>query len=139
MPRHAIIPGFQYQNAPAAIDFLCNAFGFQRHAVYAHPQDPNLIMHAELVLNGNMIMLGSRRPDPPTMGYTRKSPEEAGGVTMTLVVIVDDPDGHAKHATAAGARIINAPRDNEGYPGRAYNALDTEGHVWHFTNYDPFA
>ena len=50
-----------YRNAPAAIDWLCRVFGFERHAV--HPGPDNTIMHAELTLGGGMIMLGSARPD----------------------------------------------------------------------------
>ena len=42
-------------------------------------------------------------------------------------------------AKAAGARLIREPHDNEGYPGRGYEALDGEGHVWSFGSYDPFA
>ena len=30
-----LIPCLRYADAPAAIGFLCNAFGFTRHAVYA--------------------------------------------------------------------------------------------------------
>jgi len=29
-----VIPALQYQDAPAAIDFLCKAFGFEKKAVY---------------------------------------------------------------------------------------------------------
>ncbi len=46
MPVHpAIIPCLRYKDAPAAIEFLCSAFGFTRHAVHADTQDPS-IMHS---------------------------------------------------------------------------------------------
>ena len=35
--RPDIIPCLRYENAPRAIDFLCEAFGFERHAVFADP------------------------------------------------------------------------------------------------------
>jgi len=31
--RSTVIPGHRYRNAPAAIDWLCQVFGFTRHAV----------------------------------------------------------------------------------------------------------
>ena len=30
-----IIPSLRYRDAPAAIEWLCRAFGFEKHAVYA--------------------------------------------------------------------------------------------------------
>ena len=51
-----IMPSLRYKDAPAAIDWLCQVFGFARHAVYANPD--GTIGHAELTLGGGMIMLG---------------------------------------------------------------------------------
>jgi uncharacterized glyoxalase superfamily protein PhnB len=137
--RPAIIPALRYKDAPAAIDFLCKAFGFERHVVYADDADPTLIHHAQLTLTDQMIMLGSARPTETNAVYGWKTPAEAGGVTMSLYVVIDDPDTHHKTATAAGAHIIRAPYDNQGYPGRSYEARDPEGHVWSFGSYDPWA
>ncbi|MFC3712750.1 VOC family protein [Sphingoaurantiacus capsulatus] len=137
--RHALIPCLRYKDAPAAIDFLCDAFGFERHMVFTDEQDPSLVHHAQLLLDGNMIMLGSDRPGDTRDLYRWKTPDEAGGITMCVCAVIDDPDAHAARAKAAGARIVRGPYDNEGYPGRAYDALDTEGNVWNFGSYDPFA
>src|SRR5947207_14576388 len=62
MPNSTVIPGAMYRNAPAAIDWLCDVFGFERHAV--HPGPNNTIMHAELTLGGGMMMLGTVPPQP---------------------------------------------------------------------------
>lgn len=35
--RATIIPCLRYRDAPAAIAWLCNAFGFEKHAVYPSP------------------------------------------------------------------------------------------------------
>ena len=138
--HHALIPCLRYKDAPAAIAFLCDAFGFERHAVYADDADPSIIHHAQLTLDGNMIMLGSADNGSESAKlYNWKTPAEAGGITMCVCAVIDDPDAHAARATAAGARIIRGPYDNDGYPGRAYDALDTEGNVWNFGSYDPFA
>ena len=51
-----IIPCLRYRNAPAAIDWLCAAFGFEKHAVHANPDGS--IAHAQLNFGNGMIMLG---------------------------------------------------------------------------------
>jgi len=58
-----IIPGMRYSNAPAAIEWLCNAFGFEKHLVV--PGDNNTIAHAQLTFGGGMMMLGSVRDNDP--------------------------------------------------------------------------
>jgi uncharacterized glyoxalase superfamily protein PhnB len=137
--RSPLIPCLRYQDAPAAIDFLCAAFGFERHAVYADDADPTIIHHAQLTLDGGMIMLGSDRPGGVRDLYGWKSPAEARGITMCVCVYVADPDSHAARAKAAGATLLSEPHDNEGYPGRGYDARDPEGNVWNFGSYDPWA
>ena len=136
--RPAIIPCLRYDDAPAAILFLCDAFGFLPNAVHTDGEDQRIVHHAQLVLDGNMIMLASTRDDPDDT-YRWTSPEEAGGVTMTIYIVIDDLDAHHAAAVAAGAEIIDPPRDNDGYPGRGYTACDPEGQVWSFGDYDPFA
>jgi uncharacterized glyoxalase superfamily protein PhnB len=54
-----VIPALQYQDAPAAIDFLCRAFGFTKNAVYEG--EGGSIAHAQLTLGNGMVMLGSAR------------------------------------------------------------------------------
>ena len=134
-----LFPGIRYADAPAAIDFLCNAFGFARHAVYADDTDKTLIHHAQLTLGDGMIMLGSARPDETQKLYGLKTPGEANGTTMSIYVYVPDADEHWNHAKEAGADIVTPPHDNEGYPGRGYAARDSEGHVWSFGSYNPWA
>ncbi len=134
-----LIPCLRYDDAPAAIEFLCRAFGFERHAVYADEADPRIIHHAQLTLGGAMIMLASARPGEVADLFRWRTPAAAGGITMCVCAVIADPDAHAAVARAAGADIIKGPSDNQGYPGRAYDARDPEGNVWNFGNYDPFA
>ena len=134
-----LIPCLRYRDAPAAIDFLCRAFGFERHAVYADDAEPTIVHHAQLVLGNSMVMLGSDRPGVAKDLYSWKTPEEAGGITMCVCALVEDPDSHCARARAEGAEILSGPEDNPGYPGRAYNARDSEGNVWNFGSYDPWA
>lgn len=136
--RPAIIPCLRYSNAPAAIDFLCNAFGFTRHAVYADADDPAIIHHAQLVRDGQMIMLSSGVDSEYNRAAPMVSVAKAGGNTQAPYVVIDDVDAHAARARAAGADIFREPADQD-YGGRGYCARDPEGNVWSFGSYDPFA
>lgn len=136
--RPAIIPCLRYENAPAAIDFLCRVFGFDRHAVYPNADDPNLIDHAQLVHEGQMIMLSSVTHNEYTRKARMTTAAKAGGNTMGLYVVLDDVDTHAARARAEGAEIVMPPTDQD-YGGRSYSARDLEGNAWSFGSYDPWA
>jgi uncharacterized glyoxalase superfamily protein PhnB len=138
--KPAIIPCLRYDNAPAAIDFLCAAFGFERHAVHVDESDPSIVVHAQLTDRGNMIMLSSvGRSDSEwaaKAGMTTVA--RAGGNTQAPYIVLDDVDAHAARARAAGAEIIAEPEDQP-YGGRVYSCRDPEGYVWSFGSYDPWA
>ena len=74
MPQQSLIPCLRYVDAPAAIEFLCTAFGFERYAVYADEVDPTLIHHAQLRLGNCMVMLSSARNTEATERYRWKTP-----------------------------------------------------------------
>jgi uncharacterized glyoxalase superfamily protein PhnB len=132
--RSTVIPSFRYHNAKAAIEWLSNVFGFERHAVYEGPDGS--IAHAELTLNGGMIMLGSQRDDEH--GKRFKSPIELGGVeTRSSYIVVADADAAYARAQAAGATIIR-PIQNTDYGSREFAVLDPEGHSWSAGTYDPW-
>jgi len=130
--RAAIIPTLPYRDAPAAVDWLCRAFGFTPRAV--HPNDSGGIAHAQLVLGDAMIMLGTVADDG--MGALQGPPD--GRVTQSAYVIVVDADAHHARAVAAGAEIV-FPLKSEEYGGRGYSCRDPEGHLWHFGTYDPWS
>ena len=136
MPRSLLIPNLRYEDAPAAIDFLCRAFGFERHAVIANAADPAIIDHAQLRHGDAMLMLGSAVASDWATAAPLRTVREAGGNTQTLYLVVDDPDAHAESARAAGADIFMEPHD-PGYGGRVYGARDPEGNAWSFGSYDP--
>jgi uncharacterized glyoxalase superfamily protein PhnB len=128
-----VIPALQYQDARAAIEFLCTAFGFDKKAVYEG--EGGTIAHAELTLGNGMVMLGS--VNESEYGKLLKRPGAVGGVTMSVYAVVDDVDAHYAHAKAAGAVIMREPVTQD-YGGRDYTAKDPEGHVWTFGTYDPW-
>ena len=130
-----VIPTMRYRDAPAAIDWLCRAFGFESRLVV--PDENGGVAHAQLVFGNGMIMLGSARDDE--YGKLVRPPRDAGGVsTGSPYVIVDDVDAHYARAVAAGARIVLDIEDKD-YGGRGYTCRDPEGHVWSFGSYDPWA
>jgi len=129
-----VIPALHYRDAHAAIDFLCRAFGFEKKAVYEDRD--GAIAHAELTLGNGMVMLGSVKDTE--YGKLLVRPRDAGGVTMSVYVVVADADAHFVRAKAAGAVITREPVTQE-YGGRDYTAKDPEGNVWTFGTYDPWA
>lgn len=131
-----IVPGLRYQDAPKAIDWLCRAFGFEKHLVV--PNDDGTIAHAQLTFGNGMIMLGSAGKHGNTYDELVKPASESGATpTQGLYVIVEDADAHLARARAAGAEILIDVQD-EHYGGRDYTCRDPEGNVWTFGTYDPW-
>jgi uncharacterized glyoxalase superfamily protein PhnB/uncharacterized protein YciI len=133
--RANVIPTLRYRDAAAAIDWLCEAFGFERLLVV--PGEGGTIAHAQLVFGSGMIMLGSARDDE--YGRLVKPPKDPGASnTQSPYIVVQDADRHYARAVAAGATIVMDIKD-EDYGGRGYSCRDPEGHVWNFGTYDPWA
>jgi len=128
-----IIPGMRYHDAPAAIAWLCNAFGFQRHLVV--PGENGTIAHAQLTLGNGMIMLGSAIDDE--FGQLVKVPADLGTTTQSTYIVVAEIDAHYQRAKGTGAEIVMEIADQD-YGGRLYSARDPEGHLWNFGSYDPW-
>jgi uncharacterized glyoxalase superfamily protein PhnB len=132
-----VIPSLRYRDAAKAIDWLCRAFGFERHLVV--PGEEGGIAHAQLGFGHGMIMLGSAGRHGGGYDELVQTPAEAGGTpTQGIYVIVEDADGHCARARAAGAEIV-LPLSDKDYGGRDYTCRDPEGHVWSFGTYDPWA
>lgn len=130
-----IIPSLRYRDAPAAIEWLCRAFGFEKHAVYA---DGEIVHHAQLTYGPGMIMLGSV-DNASEWGKRIVQPDEIGGrETQACSVVVSDADEHYARALAAGAQIVVDIADQD-YGGRAYTCRDLEGRLWWFGTYNPWS
>ena len=132
--RATIIPSLRYRDATTAIDWLYDAFGFERHLVV--PDGKGGVAHAQLTLGGAMIMLGSGQDG----AYERlvRSPGDVGGVTQAPYILVPDADSLCERATRAGAEIVMEIEDWD-HGGRGFSCRDPEGHVWNFGTYDPWA
>jgi uncharacterized glyoxalase superfamily protein PhnB len=129
-----VIPAMRYRDANAAIEWLCKAFGFEKHLVV--PGENGTVAHAQLSFGNGMIMLGSAREDE--FGQWVKPPRETGGIgTQNVYIIVENADAHYVRAKAAGAEIVMEVEDQD-YGGRLYACRDPEGHLWSFGTYDPW-
>jgi uncharacterized glyoxalase superfamily protein PhnB len=122
-----IFPALRYRDATVAIDWLAQAFGFERHAIHTGPD--GRVQHAELSYGGNMIMLGEAGD-----GRDGRLQEDFG--PAWLYVVVDDPDAHHERAVAAGAQVVRGMAD-EDYGSRGYTARDPEGNIGSFGTYRP--
>ncbi|MBW4655985.1 MAG: VOC family protein [Kaiparowitsia implicata GSE-PSE-MK54-09C] len=130
-----IIPTLRYDDAAAAIEWLCKAFGFEQHRVV--PGENNTIAHAELTFGNGMVMLGSVRDD--LFGQLQQPPSRVGSVVcQSPYILVDKVDQHYNRAIAAGAEIVMEIQDQD-YGGRDYSCRDPEGYLWNFGTYDPWS
>ncbi|HLJ50164.1 MAG TPA: VOC family protein [Bryobacteraceae bacterium] len=124
MSEQRIIPYLAYDDAPAAITFLCEAFGFTER--FRMPTKDGRIGHAEVAYRDNIVMLAST-----WRVAGAASPRDLAGVHTQLHCTVDDVDAHYERAREAGATIIGAPADQP-HGTRMYRAVDPEGHRWIF-------
>ena len=128
-----LYPALRYKNAGKMIDWLCEAFGFERQLVVPGPE--GVIHHAQLVLGGGMVMLGSVADSE--YGRLMRQPDEAGGCTQSIYLVVPDADAAYARAKAAGASTVMEIHD-EDYGGRGFGVQDPEGHLWYVGSYDPW-
>jgi uncharacterized glyoxalase superfamily protein PhnB len=124
MSETIIWPSIRYDDALTAIQFLVDAFGFERVAVY---ENDGRVDHAELRWpGGGGIMCGSAsRTDSSIAGL----PPGTGSV----YIATDDPISVYKRAVEAGATVVQEPRA-ESY-GTGFTVRDPEGVFWSFGTY----
>ena len=72
--RSTVISCLRYRDAPAAIEWLCNTFGFEKHLVV--PKTDGTIAHAQLSFGNGLIMLGSVQKDETDFGRLMKPPRQ---------------------------------------------------------------
>ena len=109
MPSSTVIPVLPYEDLGEAIDWLCTRFGFrERWRAGSH--------RAQLAVGDGAVAL----TEQPVSGHS------------SVMVRIDDVDGHHENAAERGARIVRAPADYP-YGERQYTAEDLAGHVWTFS------
>jgi uncharacterized glyoxalase superfamily protein PhnB len=132
--RSSVFCGHRYRKAPEMIEWLCNVFGFKRHAVYSNPNET--IAHAQLTLGGGMIFVASFS-DTESQRLLKQPDEIAGAETRHVYLLVPDADEICARARLAGAEIVLEIK-NQSYGGRGFTCRDPEGHIWNVGTYDPW-
>ena len=122
-----IVPYVLYADAPAAIEFLKSACGFELY--FSFPGPDGSVGHAELGYQDNRVMLATA-PSHADPARANGNPAHFGLVSC----YVDDVDAHHARAKAAGAKI-HAELEDKFYGDRSYSLEDPEGHLWYFTTH----
>jgi uncharacterized glyoxalase superfamily protein PhnB len=126
-----------YDDAAAAIAWLCRAFGFEVRLKVEG--EGGRIEHSELTYGDGVVMVASAGAGGGAKDWKRllASPRSLQGKgTQSIAVYVDDADAHCARARAAGARIFYEPATSDYgddyWADRSYGAVDPEGHHWWF-------
>ncbi|WP_415947460.1 VOC family protein [Streptomyces sp. KLOTTS4A1] len=116
-------------DAAAAIDFYQRAFGAREQFRIDAPDGG--ILHAEITIGRSALMLGDVSLDEAEAAAFAAPASLGGGTTVTLHVFVPDVDSLAQRAEAAGAEIIQPPKDMF-HGDRTVILKDPSGHLWVF-------
>jgi predicted enzyme related to lactoylglutathione lyase len=113
MPACTVIPELAYDDVTAAIEWLCDTFGFvERWRAGDH--------RAQLSIGDGTVAITE-----PRTSNVRPGPRD-------VIVRVPDAAAHCERARARGATIVREPRDFP-YGERQYTAEDLGGHHWTFS------
>ncbi|MFI5284160.1 MAG: VOC family protein [Candidatus Dormibacterales bacterium] len=132
-----VIPMMAYEDGPAAMDWLCRAFGFRERTRIVTSE--GRLSHGELAVGDGLIMLAT--PSPHYRGPKRHRESCAGASKWSEVpyiidgvhVYVDDVKAHFARAVEAGAMVLSPVETGDG--GLRYRAEDLEGHRWMFSQH----
>lgn len=118
---HTVIPYLAGEGAAKLIDFMERAFGAKVEARHPRPEDPEKIMHSEIVIGDSRIELGDV-----------VNPEDARRFELHLYV--EDADAVYAKAVAAGARTLHPPVDQP-YGDREASIEDPMGNYWYIATH----
>lgn len=128
-----LIPNLVYQDAPQAIEWLAEAFGFE--CTLRVEANRGGIAHAQLLHGDTMIMLSSVRDDE--FGKNFGEPSVVGANTQGIYLVVEDAQAYYDRAIGAGAETI-LPVTEQDYGGEGFTVRDCGGHIWSFGSYNPW-
>ena len=125
-----------YEDPAKAIDWLCDAFGFEVRLKVEG--DGGTIVHSELTFGEGMVMVGDATKDSSQGAKVNRASPRAidGRNTQNMMVYVDDVEAHCKVARDHGAMIVAEPATHDYgddyWADRGYECADLEGHHWWF-------
>ena len=124
----SVTPIVRYRDPRAGMEWLCRAFGFEKHEVHEGPDGE--LAHVELRHDNGIVMVSGERASQDH----HAGPAGHGWVYVTI----EDADAHYERARAAGAEIVTELTDTD-YGSRDYSARDPDGNLWSFGTYRPSA
>ena len=132
--QQTIIPHLVVSNATAALEFYSKALG-ATDIVRLPTDDGKRLLHAEMSVNGEKIMLQDHFPEYAAQHGDDgvAPPNELSGTTVTIHLWVENCDAAVKRAADAGARVTMPPWD--AFWGDRYGrVVDPFGHAWSFAH-----
>jgi PhnB protein len=117
-----VSPYLVVDGAQKAIEFYTTVLGFTERMRMPGPD--GRIGHAELELDGSVVMLADEFPE-----VGAKAPSAFGGSPVSLTVYVEDVDATFERAMEAGATVVR-PLENQFYGDRSATFDDPFGHRW---------
>jgi PhnB protein len=116
-----LTPMLTVSDAAGAIEFYKTAFGAVE---LSRQKTPTGQIVAELNIDDQAFFVVDENPRAFNF-----SPKALNGTTVRLSLVVDDPDGWARRAIAAGATEV-FPVDDQPYGMRQGRVADPYGHHW---------
>jgi len=120
-----------YRDAPAALRWLADAFGFE--VTMQYPDDRGGIMHAELRRGDVAIVVFS---DDDGSAHPTRNGETVGHGLYLALASEAEVDAAYGRASAAGAEVIWKPEPTE-WGNYRFRVLDPEGYEWTFGSHRP--
>jgi len=118
MPQAAVIPVLVYPDVRQAVDWLQRVFGFSERVRIGEAH------RAQLRAGDGAVIVADV--------HGNRQPPQAGVVTHSVMMRVENANAHFAHVTAQGARILMEPTDFP-YGERQYTVEDLAGHQWTFS------
>ena len=119
---HNVTPYLIVRNGAEAIEFYKKAFNAVE--LMRFPGPGGKIMHAEVKIGDSPVMLADEMPDEGHVG-----PQTLGGVSVSMMLYVEDVDKQFAQAVTAGA-TVKRPVQDQFYGDRNGILVDPFGHVW---------
>lgn len=124
----AVVPHLVCERCADAIEFYKQAFGAEE-AFRLNAPGTNKVMHAELLIAGQPIMLADDFPE--FCDGKSQNPLALGGTSVSIHRQVDDCDAAMDRAIAAGA-VVRMPAADMFWGDRYGMVIDPFGHCWTF-------